>query len=142
MKLFIPVGRLATEPSTRTTATGKTICSFTFAVDTGFKDGNDQFITNFLQVSAWGKVGEKAQNNLHKGDAVSITGSFCARPYESKKDNTTRTSLDLNADEITYLPGGKKNSDNKDANNEKPQAKRRRPAQQETQADDDDELPF
>lgn len=140
MTLFIPVGRLATEPSTRTTGTGKSICSFTLAVDTGFKDANDQKITNFLQVNAWGKLGEVAQNNLHKGDAVSVTGKFCARPYESKKDGTQRTSLDLNATDIDFLPSGKKNADNK--SDEAPAPKRRRPVQQVEDSGDDDEMPF
>lgn len=141
MTLFIPVGRLATEPSTRTTGSGRSICSFSLAVDTGVKDANDQKITNFLQVNAWGKLGEVAQNNLHKGDAVSVTGKFCARPYESKKDHTQKISLDLNATDIDFLPGGKKSAKQEDAEDE-PRKKPRRQAVQEPQDDEDEELPF
>ena len=141
MTLFIPVGRLATDPSSRTVGNGRTCCTFTLAADTGVKDANGQKISNFLNCTAWGKLGEVAQNNLHKGDAVSITGKFCARPYESKKDGQQKTSLDLNVTDIDFLPGGKKNTDAAAAPaDDKP--KRRRPAQAVEAADDDDELPF
>ena len=142
MTLFIPVGRLATEPTTRQTGTGRTNCSFTLAVDTGVKDASGQKISNFLNCTAWGKLGELAQNNLHKGDAVSVTGKFCARPYESKKDGQQKTSLDLSVTDIDFLPGGKKNTGNTDAEPADEKPKRRRPVMQVEENNDDDEMPF
>lgn len=138
MTLFVPVGRLATEPSTRQVGSGRTCCTFSLAADTGVKDGNGQKISNFLNCTVWGKLAEIAQNNLHKGDAVSITGKFCARQYESKKDGQQKTSLDLNVTDIDFLPGGKKSSDSA-PQEDKP--KRRRPVQQADDGDDE-ELPF
>ena len=143
MTLFIPVGRLTADPTTTQSANGRSRTTFSLAVDTGVKDASDQKITNFLNVTAWGKLGELAQNNLHKGDAVSVTGKFCARPYESKKDGQTKVSLDLNVTDIDFLPGGKKQTQ-ETASQADPAAQRRRRAQAQAVAEtsDDDEMPF
>lgn len=144
MTLFIPVGRLTADPVTSQSGNGRSRTTFSLAVDTGVKDANDQKITNFLNVTAWGKLGEIAQNNLHKGDAVSVTGKFCARPYESKKDGQTKVSLDLNVTDIDFLPGGKKQAQGDAAQEDTAPAQRRR--RQQAQAvqteSDDDEMPF
>lgn len=144
MTIFIPVGRFASEPTTRESGTGRTCCSFNFAVDTGVKNAAGEKITNFFNVTVWGKTGETVQKNFHKGDAVSITGTFCARPYESKKDGSMRTSLDINATSVDFLPGGKKDDAAKNAQPEEKPAKRRRPAQQVEyeEESDEEELPF
>lgn len=144
MTIFIPVGRFASEPTMRESTTGRSCCSFNYAVDTGVRDAAGNKITNFFTVTAWGKLGETVQKHFHKGDAVSVTGSFCARPYESKKDGTMRTSLDITATSIDFLPGGKKDDSSKPAQQDEKPAKRRRAAQQVEYEDesDDDELPF
>lgn len=139
MILFIPVGRLASEPASRETSTGRTYCTFSFAVDTGVKDANDQKITDFFNVTAWGKTGETVMKNLNKGDACSITGRFCARPYEGQ-GGTPRVSLDINASEVDFFPGGKRRQDDAPAQ-EKEQPRRRRQPSEPTPSDDD-ELPF
>ena len=144
MTIFIPVGRFASEPATRESGTGRSCCSFNFAVDTGVKDAAGQKITNFFNVTCWGKLGEMVQKHFTKGDAVSITGTFCARPYESKKDGSQRTSLDITATSVDFLPGGKKDDSAKPASQNEAAPKRRRPAQPVEYEDqsDDDELPF
>lgn len=142
MTLFIPVGRIATEPATRESGNGRSCCSFSFAVDTGVKSASGEKITNFFNVTAWGKLGELVQNHLHKGDAVSITGKFCARPYTSKKDNAEKTSLDITATDVDFLPGGKKEGAAEKPQAEEERPKRRRPQPVEAADEDDDELPF
>lgn len=144
MILFIPVGRLASEPSLRETAGGHTCCSFSYAVDTGVKDANGQKITNFFNVTAWGKLAEVVEKRLNKGDAVSITGSFCSRAYQGT-DGKQRNSLDINASSIDFLPGGKKEDGQKKDDSASSPPRRRRQQQQveaEATSNDPDEMPF
>lgn len=143
MTLFIPVGRLASEPSLRNTAGGRTCCSFNYAADTGNKDANGEKITNFFNVTAWGKLAEVVEKNLNKGDAVSVTGSFCSRVYQGT-DGKQRNSLDINAISIDFLPGGKKgDAQRSSGTQQEAQPKRRRPQPTVTESsNDDDEMPF
>jgi single-strand DNA-binding protein len=48
------IGRLAASPELKTTNSGKSVCSFRIANDSGYKDASGQNQTNWLDVTAWG----------------------------------------------------------------------------------------
>ena len=59
----ILMGRLTRDPEMRTTTTGKSIASFSIAVDRGGE--GDQ--TDFFDVTAWEKLGELVNQYLSNG---------------------------------------------------------------------------
>lgn len=140
MTIFIPVGRLTAEPEVRSTSAGE-ITTFGYAVDTGVKDSEGNKITNFFNVSVWGKMGENAAKHLHKGDPVSVTGSFCSRVYQAT-DGTKRNSLDIRAMSVDYLPRGQKNDTQSNEAQAKPPRRQQKPQQSYASVSDDDEMPF
>ena len=49
------IGRLAASPELKTTNSGKSVCSFRIANDSGYKDASGQNQTNWLDVTAWAR---------------------------------------------------------------------------------------
>lgn len=74
------VGRLARDPETRMTSTGKQIVSGSIAVGTGEK-------TQWFKIVAWEKTGEWLKD-ARKGDLVFAQGSLQLGMYEKKTGGT------------------------------------------------------
>ena len=66
----ILMGRLTRDPEQRTTGTGKTIVSFSIAVDRGGQDD----MADFFNINAWEKLGELVMQYLSKGRRVLVQG--------------------------------------------------------------------
>jgi single-strand DNA-binding protein len=99
------IGNLGRDPEMRYTPNGKAVTSFTVAVNQGVKNqqtGEWTDETDWFSVSVWGDRGEKAAEKLRKGDKVFVDGRFKTRKYEAR-DGTTRTSLDVTADNVISL---------------------------------------
>lgn len=64
------VGRVGRDPETKNVG-GKTLVNFSLA--TGYGNG-DKARTNWHQIQAWEKLGEIAQQIVHKGDRVLVEG--------------------------------------------------------------------
>lgn len=92
------IGNLTRDPETRTTSTGKTVCSFTVAVNR--RTGDDK--ADFFRVSAWEKRGENCQKYLAKGRKVSVVGAVTVSTYEGK-DGKTYANLEVMADDVEFL---------------------------------------
>lgn len=102
------IGNLTRDVDTRSTQSGKTVCTFTVAVDRKFKDTKGNTVVDFFYVHAWNKLGESCARYLAKGRKVAVVGELQARTYEAK-DGTTRMSLDVQADEVEFLSPREKN---------------------------------
>ncbi len=103
------VGNLGRDPETRYTPNGRMNVQFTMAVSRRRNDasGNLQESTNWFRVTGWGRLAETLdkltqQGYLGKGKQVFVSGTFEAREYQGN-DGQTRTSLDVNADEVLML---------------------------------------
>lgn len=92
------IGNLTRDPETRTTQTGKTVCSFTVAVN---RRGQDQG-ADYFRVSAWEKLGENCQKYLAKGRKAAVMGAVSARVYTTQ-DGEARASLEVTASEVEFL---------------------------------------
>lgn len=95
------IGRLARDPESKVTPSGKTVVSFTIAVERRDRDKN----VDFIPCNAWDKTGEIVATYLVKGDQVGITGSLEVRTYE--KDGEKRTAFDILVRSVDLL-GSKK----------------------------------
>lgn len=91
------IGNLTRDPETRTTATGKTVCQFTVAVNRRNKKDVD-----FFRCYAWEQLGDICSKYLYKGGKAAVVGSVSLSTYQSQ-DGQTRSSMDINASEVEFL---------------------------------------
>ena len=97
----ILMGRLTRDPETRTTSTGKTIASFSLAVDRGGQD--DQ--ADFFDVTAWEKLGELVTQYLSKGRRCLVQGRLRQDSWDDKETGKKRTKVEVVATDVTFLDG-------------------------------------
>lgn len=100
----ILMGRLTRDPEVRTTSTGKTITSFSLAVDRGGQD--DQ--ADFFDVTAWEKLGELVSQYLSKGRRCLVQGRLRQDSWDDKESGKKRSKVEVVATDVTFLdgPGG------------------------------------
>ena len=78
MNEVILIGRVTKDIEVRKTQSGKSVASFTLAVDRRKKeDGAD-----FIPCIAWDKAAETIARYVHKGDLFGVTGYIQTRSYE------------------------------------------------------------
>ena len=106
----ILMGRLTRDPEMRTTTTGKTIASFSIAVDRAGQD--DQ--ADFFDVTAWEKLGELVNQYLSKGRRCLVQGRLRQDSWDDKETGKKRSRVEVVATDVTFLdgPSGDANSNN------------------------------
>ena len=97
----ILMGRLTRDPEQRTTTTGKTIASFSIAVDRGGQD--DQ--ADFFEVTAWEKLGDLVVQYLGKGRRVLVQGRLRQDSWDDKETGKKRSRVEVTATDVTFLDG-------------------------------------
>lgn len=97
----ILMGRLTRDPEVRTTTTGKTITSFSLAVDRGGQD--DQ--ADFFEVTAWEKLGELVSQYLSKGRRCLVQGRLRQDSWDDKETGKKRSKVEVVATDVTFLDG-------------------------------------
>jgi single-strand DNA-binding protein len=97
----ILMGRLTRDPEMRTTTTGKSIASFSLAVDRQTQD--DQ--ADFFDVTAWEKLGELATQYLSKGRRCLVQGRLRQDSWDDKDTGKKRSRIEVVATDITFLDG-------------------------------------
>ena len=99
-KTFL-IGNLTKDVDLRTTTSGKTVASFTIAVNRRFKGQDGEKQTDFFGIVAWGQLGEMCGRYLAKGRKVAVVGELQTRSYE--KDGVKRYITEIIADEVEFL---------------------------------------
>lgn len=97
----ILMGRLTRDPEMRTTTTGKTIASFSLAVDRSGQD--DQ--ADFFDVTAWEKLGELVNQYLSKGRRCLVQGRLRQDSWDDKETGKKRSRVEVVATDVTFLDG-------------------------------------
>lgn len=97
----ILMGRLTRDPEQRTTSTGKTIASFSIAVDRG----GDSDAADFFDVTAWEKLGELVVQYLGKGRRVLVQGRLRQDSWDDKETGKKRSRVEVTATDVTFLDG-------------------------------------
>lgn len=97
----ILMGRLTRDPETRTTPSGKTITSFSLAVDRFGQD--DQ--ADFFDVTAWEKLGELVSQYLSKGRRCLVQGRLRQDSWDDKETGKKRSKVEVVATDVTFLDG-------------------------------------
>jgi len=97
----ILMGRLTRDPEMRTTTTGKTIASFSLAVDRAGQD--DQ--ADFFDITAWEKLGELVNQYLTKGRRCLVQGRLRQDTWDDKETGKKRSKVEVVATDVTFLDG-------------------------------------
>lgn len=100
-KVFL-IGNLTRDPEMRTTPNGVNVCKFGLAVNRRRRQ-EGQPEADFYNINAWRQLGETAMRYLQKGRKVAVIGNLTARLYDGN-DGTKRLALDVDADDIEFLP--------------------------------------
>jgi single-strand DNA-binding protein len=98
MNQLVIIGNLIRDPESRSTQSGKQVCTFTVGVNRR----NDREKSDFFKVSAWGELGNNCARYLSKGKRVRVTGSVSLSTYTAQ-DGTTRASLEVLAQDVEFL---------------------------------------
>ena len=97
----ILMGRLTRDPEQRTTTSGRTVVSFSIAVDRQTQD--DQ--ADLFAVTAWEKLGELVMQYLSKGRRVLVQGRLRQDSWEDKETGKRRSRIEVVASDVTFLDG-------------------------------------
>src|SRR3989344_5880364 len=107
------MGNLTRDPALRQIPSGQSVCSFSLALNRSYKgsDGEWQEATDFVDVVAWGPLGERVAQYVTKGRPVLVSGRIQSRSWE--QDGQKRSKVEVVAQDVTFLGGrGAENGDN------------------------------
>jgi len=79
------IGRLGRDPESRFTSTGKKVTHFSLAVTRRWKTGGEsREQTEWVNIEAWGRLGEVCQEYLKKGSLVYLEGRLKTDKYDDR----------------------------------------------------------
>ncbi|PWH17108.1 MAG: single-stranded DNA-binding protein [Anaerolineae bacterium] len=88
------IGYLGKDPETRFTPTGKKVTHFSLAVTQRWKSaGETKEYTEWINVEAWGRIGEICDQYLKKGSLVYLEGRLKTDKYEDKGETKYFTKV-------------------------------------------------
>ena len=97
------IGHLTRDPEKRFTPSGTAVTKFGLAVNRSWKKGDEwQEEVCFIDVTAWGKTGEWAAENLRKGSEAAVFGYLKHETWE--KDGQRQSKHSVTA--LTIIGGG------------------------------------
>jgi len=134
------IGHLGKAPEIRYMQNGTAVANFSIACTESWKDkqtGEKQERTEWINISAFGKLAEIMGKWLTVGSKVYVSGKMKTDKYV--KDNITRYSAKIIADDLIMLGDGNKQANNPQARNGGDNSGQ--PPQQ-AQPDFDDDIPF
>lgn len=101
----ILLGNLTRDPELRQTPSGQSVASFSLALNRSYKDqaGEWQEATDFIDVVAWGPLGERVSQYLAKGRRVLVQGRLQSRSWE--QEGVKRSKVEVLANDVTFLDG-------------------------------------
>ncbi len=80
------IGRIGQNPEVKSLNNGKSICTFSIALNERYKNNEGEMVTStqWHQITAWGKQAELASRLLQKGCEVAIEGKLNMSKYSDK----------------------------------------------------------
>jgi single-strand DNA-binding protein len=99
------MGNLTRDPELRQTPGGQSVCSFSLALNRSYKDqsGEWQEATDYIDVVAWGPLGERVSQYLNKGRRCLVQGRLQSRSWE--QEGQKRSKVEVLASDVTFLDG-------------------------------------
>ena len=94
-------GRVTKDIELKVTPTGKSVCSFSLAVERKFVQ-NGEKITDFINCQLWGKSAETLEKYVKKGMMIGIEGRIQTRKYTNQQGQTVYVT-EVVADSFSFL---------------------------------------
>lgn len=94
-------GRVTKDIELKVTPTGKSVCSFSLAVERKFVQ-NGEKVTDFINCQLWGKSAETLEKYVKKGMMIGIEGRIQTRKYTNQQGQTVYVT-EVIADSFTFL---------------------------------------
>ena len=82
MNKVLLIGRVTKPIELKTTTNGKSVASFTLAVNRDYKNADGNYDADFINCVAYGQQAETISKYVHKGDKFGIIGKLNTRTYE------------------------------------------------------------
>jgi single-strand DNA-binding protein len=97
------MGNLTRDPELRTIPSGQNVCSFSLALNRSYKaaDGEWAEATDYVDITAWGPLGERVAQYMKKGSRCLVQGRLQYRSWE--QEGQKRSKVDVNASDVTFL---------------------------------------
>jgi single-strand DNA-binding protein len=92
----ILAGRITADVECKTTTTGKSVASFTIAVNGRNND------TTFINCQAWEKTAELVANHFKKGASIMVVGSLQVRSWNDNNGNK-RYATEVLVDRVYFV---------------------------------------
>jgi single-strand DNA-binding protein len=101
------IGRVGKDPEIKDLESGTKVAKFSLAVSEKYTKGGEKVEhTEWFNVAIFGKLAEVAQNWVHKGDQLFVSGKITSREYDDK-EGVKRRVYEVTANSIEML-GSKK----------------------------------
>ena len=111
MNRIILLGRLVKDPDVKVTTSGKTVCTFTLAVDRPFSGKDGKREADFINIQTWNKTAELIGNYVSKGQRLLVDGRLQIRSYDGK-DGQKHYATEVVADRVELIERKEKTSQN------------------------------
>ena len=102
MNRIILLGRLVKDPDVKVTTSGKTVCTFTLAVDRPFSGKDGKREADFINIQTWNKTAELIGNYVSKGQRLLVDGRLQIRSYDGK-DGLKHYATEVVADRVEFI---------------------------------------
>lgn len=97
----ILMGNMCADPELKQTPSGVTVCTFRLAVQRRQKDGDGNYLADFIPCVAWRQTAEFVCRYFKKGTAAVVCGVLQSRSYTDAAGNK-RYVLEVTADEVGF----------------------------------------
>lgn len=89
------IGYLGKDPESKFTPTGKKVTQFSVAISNRWrnKNGEPKEFTEWVNIEAWGRLGEICNEYLKKGSLVFVEGRLKTDRFEDKGENRYFTKV-------------------------------------------------
>lgn len=92
MNKWLGLGRLTKDPELRYTNNNTAVCSFTIAVDRGYRKQGEEKQVDFIPVVTWDKQAEFCSKYFHKGQQIAVVGRLQIRSWEDNEGKKRYTT--------------------------------------------------
>ena len=100
MNKLIIVGNVTRDPESRTTPSGKQVCTFSVAVN---RNGKEADKADFFRCTVWDKLAESCGKYIIKGMKVGVVGRVGLNLYKGNDGETTGQLEVDRIDEVEFL---------------------------------------
>lgn len=106
MNIVTIIGRTTKDIELAQTTSGKSVASFSIAVNKDFKNADGTRGTDFFDCVAFEKRAETISKYVHKGDRIAVNGKLSTRTF-TRKDGSTAKVVEIIVEGFEFLEGKK-----------------------------------